>query len=965
MRAVERREGKLEAREALLEKRREGLAFKAATETSLHFHRYGLQAPVGAGEHLRLRRALRPCGLTKRDFSRMRLEEFLEMLHGDAQRHCGHALLWTDMARLANLHLGKFSAGELASLVRGFASAERQAPKGLLRRAAERLAVEAGQCSLRELADALHGYGLCGLRDVRLLSAFSGALPALLQEAELDPPDGLGLIVADLCQGLAALRWPDEQALLFASRFVARSLASPVPVTPQQRLPGPEGTWALNLFKMPDIDAHDDIDMPEMLQESSIADVCAAFATLEVQVGRMFTAIVDDILGAGARGSTGARSYMARHALGGSLQRSWQCPRTLGRVAASLARLGVTDSRLVARWVSALRTRARQSPGSPWSLVEIREAATTAQVLAAFHRDVGLMLGRQLTRALRSRRVASNSAETLPFGDCGVPTLVGDTSNVAQAGTEQAGSSIDVMPSALPLGFAPTLVNECELADALRGAIDLSCVAVVDLVALLRAARPLWMAKALNPRSLLPLLSLRCMPALPLETWPFEAAELFSRLDQHGACSLQSTELLEVYRCSGLLNLCAEAHAMTPFSVRCPRLARSLWQRMASALGEAANFPPDAASADDRAIDLLANFAAMGETLRQRRPGAVVGVEAGVVARASRVLRSKFSSPHGGEALPSTAAASALLQWCNAASPALEAAAAGRLRRRLAPRVALLTGPTLWRWLLPVIDSTEAEVHTIEARRVKVQTSARQLVEAKREAFIGRRGSAVGQMPGTLPLLRALLEALSSKVTRLRATQLLCLAARFARLARCRARPSEGPAARALRRLARRNAAALLAHAADIPPLLSQASDETLLALAAALPLRGFGSGGQVSEEPPAIFLPTTTPTLEDALGSPTCPPCARLQRGLPPAALPPLARPRPRRASALARTRLAAQLRLHLAFRGLAPPDSPSQLLVQAAQAVRGGGGEGGARRVARAEGRRYRTAAPQPAKL
>merc|ERR1719329_1588094 len=113
-------------------------------------------------------------------------------------------------------------------LLHAFALAQRgksrPLPTHLARSVAERLLLEARQCTLNEITAAIHSFGLLGIRDARTLAACSSSLPKLLEAATAESDEALAPLVARLCDGLVALNWPDEGALHFASTFLIKSL---------------------------------------------------------------------------------------------------------------------------------------------------------------------------------------------------------------------------------------------------------------------------------------------------------------------------------------------------------------------------------------------------------------------------------------------------------------------------------------------------------------------------------------------------------------------------------------------------------------------------------------------------------------------------------------------------------------------------------------------------------------------
>lgn len=416
MQAVERRTSTQEERQHKMQLRCDRLAYLRATSTSIRFHLYSVEpGPANHAEMQRAWRALWPLrSVGRRGVARLRPEELVALVNGEAQDHPGHGAVWAELECAAQPHLSRLGAGELALLARGFAAAKTP-PRALLRYVACRLVTEASWCSLQELAAAVHGFGLCGFRDERLLAACCAALPALLQEfpGSSATPESWAPAVVELCKGLAALRWADEAVMRHVSRVVACSLSSnKAPEQPSRQVPstGSSGAWAMNLFRVPDLEPeeeHETVAASEALREADIADICLSFAALGVRSPGLCAAVLEDVTASAEGGGALRRrlSTTAAAGLHGAGRRRWLCPRELGRAAEALAHLGIVDVALTARWVAALRVELRND-AARWRPEDILEAARTAQALGAFQRDIQGAFGRLLLRALRLRPAA-------------------------------------------------------------------------------------------------------------------------------------------------------------------------------------------------------------------------------------------------------------------------------------------------------------------------------------------------------------------------------------------------------------------------------------------------------------------------------------------------------------------------------------------------------------------------------
>ena len=348
--AIEESVAKREHEEAVEGVRRDRDAVRQARETSLRFHLYRVERPLPAGERKRARRLLQPCG-GARGVARLSPAELLELVEGEAQKHRQNALLWDRIEWRCLAHARVLAPGELARVLGGFAAASAPRPTRLLSVASGRIAQESHRCTLADLAAAVHALGVMGVRDTRLLEACSVALRPLLEEASRSPPDGvaLGPTLSRLSAGLAAVRWPDADLLRSVAQIIAAGLA-PAPAAGLQTIPGPDRVLAPNLFRMPDAV---DEDAPEVLDEADVARVCACFAALEIRPEALVRAVVADVVAASKPGADPRRRTSGAG-------RPWSCPASLGTVAASLAKLGVTDPGVTAQWLRAVRLERRR-----------------------------------------------------------------------------------------------------------------------------------------------------------------------------------------------------------------------------------------------------------------------------------------------------------------------------------------------------------------------------------------------------------------------------------------------------------------------------------------------------------------------------------------------------------------------------------------------------------------------------
>eukprot|EP00401_Gymnodinium_catenatum_P001381 CAMPEP_0117474512 /NCGR_PEP_ID=MMETSP0784-20121206/9321_1 /TAXON_ID=39447 /ORGANISM="" /LENGTH=1017 /DNA_ID=CAMNT_0005268737 /DNA_START=90 /DNA_END=3141 /DNA_ORIENTATION=- len=829
-------------------------AFAVDTSMSLRFHLYGVEdrRATSAAERRRVRSAFWPCGKRPQEIMRLRPTELLELAEGKAQRHRGHVLLWKSLERAAVHWLDALSTGETGRLVRAFGMARLDpTPRRFLRGAAEKLILEAPGCSLQDLATVVHGFGLCRVRDSRLLTACSASWAGLFDDAAAEPPADVGPMVVQLCQGLATLRWADAGALRFASTFVASSLSarSPKHRTGLRPLPGPRDTSAPNLFAMPKVEV-DDEESDGTLTERCVADISAAFAELEVRADNLCAAIIADIATTPVTGAWGVGPRAMDQKV-----REWRCPMLLGRTASSLARLGVTDAAVTARWLRATRARSRQCP--TWRVEDVVEAASTARLLGVFQRDISLMLSRMLLRALRLD-------PTSPRADAAVPCLPAEATSWPGplVNSQQTPPSVDlgaigvVSDATPPLGSVRAPVPQDAVALVLQCAMSLSYVPARDLIRLLRAASlsvgavqdclPVTTSPS-RAKALAQLVTLRCMTPLRPGSWPFTACDLLRGLDESCRSSLGLAELLGVYRGAAALILQGEVH-VDAFSALCPKLSRNLTRRLEGLLEEFQAM--DAQDFTDRRLASLTRFALYGEALRSRQPGAVFGEDAGLLVSAGRFIRSMMTriefSP------PTLETGVTLLEWLTFVPTPPSSEAVRRLRHFLAQRVKLLTGSLLWRaacWSPPPL-----------MRR-------------------GGSEPSCGARSGGLPLLAALLGELPAKLRVLQAEHRLRIVVRLLLAARRNSRASErrqGGAQRAsrwsfvrvqsprlflLQRLARRHALALLVDFDDKPLLLSQASDAAIESAAAVACVPGFRrSLSHHINGVPEVLLPCASP---------------------------------------------------------------------------------------------------------
>eukprot|EP00439_Symbiodinium_sp_Y106_P087202 s165_g41.t3 len=611
IKAVERTATRLHHRELVKQEIFDRYAVTSSRETSLRFHLFRTERPLSKVEKLRARQTLRPFGLLER----FRSSELIALVEGPARRHFDNDLLWRQLERLFVVQSKILSIGEMSRILHSFAMRRQSRqltdpPAKLLRVVSQRFCQEAAPCSFAELARLVDSFGTFSARDTKLLNHLSMVFPDV-QSSQTEEPEFEAVV--HLCRGLAALRWPDEAALRFTVRIVCESLEAWPPKRGKVLGLG-NRTSPTNLYLLP---AFEPEERREIIADADVVSICEALAILEVRAEALIHAVLKDVVT--ERG--GAAQTLS--------QRRWRSAHLLGRLSRSLARLGVVDKQLTARWLQAVRREDRMN-SQPRRPQEVLEVATTAYQIGAFHRELQCRLGRRLRVALRLGAGA-----------------ISDPVQSVQEATLQAGATqLEVrVPEVVPLP------SEQSLHTALQCLRALTCCDDRDFDAVLGAAtRRLRESEGSSSSS-----SIALQYAMICSRCP----EAFASLE-HGARLLSTEELLEAYRRCALLHVQEHLSGVPSASRtafghmdRCPDLAKVLWQRMA---GIVANLSGESSS---RFYE-LATFSSVAESLQRISPAALAPEEADLAMACGRALRARL----GQGATLTMRATISVTEWC-------------------------------------------------------------------------------------------------------------------------------------------------------------------------------------------------------------------------------------------------------------------------------------------------------------
>ncbi|CAE7217171.1 GTPBP2 [Symbiodinium sp. CCMP2592] len=607
IKAVERTATRLHHRELVKQEIFDRYAVTSSRETSLRFHLFRTERPLSKVEKLRARQTLRPFGLLER----FRSSELIALVEGPARRHFDNDLLWRQLERLFVVQSKILSIGEMSRILHSFAMRRQSRqltdpPAKLLRVVSQRFCQEAAPCSFAELARLTDSFGTFSARDTKLLNHLSMVFPAV---QSLQTEDGEFEAVVHLCRGLAALRWPDEAALRFTVRTVCESLEAWPPKRGKVLGLG-NRTSPTNLYLLP---AFEPEERREIIADADVVSICEALAILEVRAEALIHAVLKDVVT--ERG--GAAQTLS--------QRRWRSAHLLGRLSRSLARLGVVDKQLTARWLQTVRREDRMN-SQPRRPQEVLEVATTAYQIGAFHRDPTRIWELWDLRIFLCDQISCAEIDVEVEAD---GLIGGSTASLAELAV-LSGLEESAQPEALtccddswvppPDGFETPKAEA-----ALEGVI-------------LR-----WSAMSGSSSS--------------SSSIALQYAVICSRL-------LSTEELLEAHRCCALLHVQEHLSGVPSASRtafghmdRCPDLAKVLWQRMAGIVA-------DLSGESSSRFHELATFSSVAESLQRLSPAAVAPEEADLAMACGRALRARL----GQGATLTMRATISVTEWCASTS---------------------------------------------------------------------------------------------------------------------------------------------------------------------------------------------------------------------------------------------------------------------------------------------------------